>query len=96
MNKTYVTGRLYRVKKEEVIEKGSGIPFWVIGGTVTAYGSSRFPSSIANMADIFPDDSPLAVGVYEAGSLFTYISFTGSATSIQLDNVNLEDLGAIS
>ncbi len=96
----YDTGRLYEVQETGRAKIGDKIPIRIIDAgapSIIIYGSEQKPVNVAAMADIASDVSPFIVADwYDFDALPKYIAFIGTADDIEVSNVRLVDLSAIS
>ena len=92
---------LYRVRNSQVKTVLDSVPVQ-LGGTVSIdiVGSRTKPASLAEMTSIGPyvDDALLITeaGWYDFNSMPHYIAFVGTADVIEVDNVQMKEIGAIS
>jgi len=91
---------LYRVKNSQVKTVLDSVPVQLVGASVSIdiVGSRTKPSSLSEMTTIGPfvDDAALieSEGWYNFSSLPYYIAFVGTADAIEVDNVQMKELGA--
>lgn len=95
----YVTGKIYELSVSTTLAQSRTIALLVKGGSVNLdiVGSKELPTSLADMHTIAPEDAPFT----EAGWLSflmlpRYISFVGTADSVELSWGSLDDRGDIS
>ena len=92
-------GRLYRLSRINY-QGNTGI----VGGlmlkgvtvNVQVRGSQKRPATLAAMVDITETGSITVAGAYSFSLFPEYICITGTITSIEIVNYNIEDLGVIS
>ncbi len=96
----YETGKLYETRKSGRTPIGVEIPIRIISAAAPSliiYGSEKLPANVSDMADIDNGVSTpyTAAGYIRVNSLPRYIAFIGTADSIEVSNVALDDKGAI-
>lgn len=98
----YETGKLYKIKSDGLVDGGNGgVGIRLSGASLSCliYGSDRVADSISEMENIrAPEDleAITASGWYNFSSLPNYIAFVGVADTIEMTNLNLQEIKDIS
>jgi len=93
------TGKLYRVKRVNYQGNTGNYAGLILKGetvNVVVRGSQSKPSALTDMVLLTEEAAITSAGAYPFILLPEYVALTGTVTAIEIVNMEVEELGAIS